>query len=107
MGFASFPSVENLRISADLNLPNDLPIERTHAYIERITAATETLKKEYTDPGTGETLIRNVARVTGSYDFEGRPDSSRGKVVVEVMPPSDRSEPGPTNAEIAKRWKDL
>lgn len=107
MGFASFPSVENLRISADLNLPNDLPIERTHAYIERITAATEILKKEYTDPETGETLIRNVARVTGSSDFEGRPDSSRGKVVVEVMPPSERSDPGPTNAEIAKRWSDL
>ncbi|MEN8866165.1 MAG: efflux RND transporter permease subunit [Akkermansiaceae bacterium] len=107
MGFASFPSVENLRISADLNLPNDLPIERTHAYVERITAATEILKKEYTDPGTGETLIRNVARVTGSSDFEGRADSSRGKVVVEVMPPGERSEPGPTNAEIAKRWAEL
>lgn len=107
MGFASFPSVENLRISADLNLPNDLPIERTHAYVERITAATEILKKEYTDPGTGETLIRNVARVTGSSEFEGRADSSRGKVVVEVMPPSERSEPGPTNAEIAKRWAEL
>ncbi|MEN8784669.1 MAG: efflux RND transporter permease subunit [Akkermansiaceae bacterium] len=107
MGFASFPSVENLRISADLNLPNDLPIERTHAYVERITAATEILKKEYTDLGTGETLIRNVARVTGSSDFEGRADSSRGKVVVEVMPPGERSEPGPTNAEIAKRWAEL
>ena len=107
MGFASFPAVENLRISADLNLPNDLPIERTHAYIERITAATEILKKEYTDPKTGETLIRNVARITGSSDFEGRSDSSRGKVVVEVMPPSERSEAGPTNAQIAKRWSQL
>ena len=64
MGFASFPAVENLRISADLNLPNDLPIERTHAYIERITAATEILKKEYTDPKTGETLIRNAVSYT-------------------------------------------
>ena len=107
MGFASFPAVENLRISADLNLPNDLPIERTHAYIQRITAATEILKKEYTDPKTGETLIRNVARITGSSDFEGRSDSSRGKVVVEVMPPSERSEAGPTNAQIAKRWSQL
>ena len=107
MGFASFPSVENLRISADLNLPNDLPFERTQACVDRITAATEILKKEYTDPGTGETLIRNVARVTGSSDFDGRPDSSRGKVVVEVMPPSERSEPGPTNAEIAMRWSEL
>ena len=107
MGFASFPAVENLRISADLNLPNDLPIERTHAYIQRITAATEILKKEYTDPKTGATLIRNVARITGSSDFEGRSDSSRGKVVVEVMPPSERSEAGPTNAQIAKRWSQL
>ncbi|MCX8239988.1 MAG: efflux RND transporter permease subunit, partial [Akkermansiaceae bacterium] len=107
MGFASFPAVENLRISADLNLPNDFPIERTHAYVERITAATEILKKEYTDPKTGETLIRNVARITGSSDFEDRPDSSRGKIVVEVMPPSERSEAGPTNAQIAKRWAEL
>ena len=107
MGFASFPSVENLRISAELNLPNDVEIEQTHAIIERITAAVDTLEAEYVDPGTGETLIRNIARVTGSYDFGGRPDRSRGRVVLEVVPPSERSEPGPRNSEIAARWKEL
>ena len=107
MGFSSFPSVESLKVTASLNLPNDLPIERTGEIIDRITAATEKLKGEFVDPGTGRTLIQNVAAVTGSSHIGGRYDHSRGHVIVEVSPPSLRSEPGPKNSSIAVRWKEL
>ncbi len=107
MGFASFPSVENLKVTASLNLPNNLPIERTGEYVQQISEATETLKKDFVDPGTGESLIQNVARVTGSGWLGGSYDHSRGHVIVEVVPPSLRSEPGPKNSEIAKRWTEL
>ncbi|MFP6874851.1 MAG: efflux RND transporter permease subunit [Verrucomicrobiales bacterium] len=107
MGFSSFPSVENLKVTASLNLPNDLPIERTGEIIDRITAATGQLKKDFVDPGTGRSLIQNVAAVTGSSRLGGRYDHSRGHVIVEVLPPSLRSEPGPKNSRIAVRWKEL
>ena len=107
MGFASFPSVESLKVSASLNLPNDLPIQRTTEIVDRITLATETLKEEFVDPGTGRSLIQNVASVTGSEKLGGRYDHSRGHVVLEVLPPSLRSEPGPKNSAIAVRWKEL
>ena len=34
-------------------------------------------------------------------------DPTEGRVSIEVKPPSIRSEPGPRNSEIAKRWKEI
>jgi len=107
VGFVSFPSVDRLKISASLDLPNDGTIERTHQYVDRIVAATEQLKKEFVDPGTGESLIRNVVKVSGSRYIGRWFDKSRGYVAVEVMPPSLRSEPGPRNSVIAQRWTEI
>ncbi len=107
MGFASFPSVENLKVTASLNLPNDLPIEKTGEIVDRITAAAEKLKEEFVDSESGVSLIQNVAAVTGSYRLGGRYDHSRGHVIVEVLPPSLRSETGPKNSSIAARWKEI
>ncbi len=107
LGFSSFPSVENLKVTASLNLPNQLKIEKTKELINKISTATEKLKKEFIDLGTGKSLIRNVATVTGSSRLGGWYDHSRGQVIVEVTPPSQRSDPGPTNSRIASRWKEL
>ena len=107
IGFQSFPTVDTLRISARLKLPNDASIETTGKYIDRIEAAAEQLREEWIDPGTGNPIIRNVAKATGSYALEGHYDKSRGVVLVEVLAPSVRSEPGPRNSEIAKRWTEL
>ncbi|MBA72290.1 MAG: multidrug transporter AcrB [Verrucomicrobiales bacterium] len=107
IGFSSFPSVESLKVTASLNLPNNLKIDKTKELINQISAVTEQLKEEFIDPGTGESLIRNVAKVTGSYRLGGRYDHSRGQVIAEVIPPSQRSEPGPRNSKIANRWKEI
>ncbi|MDC0048656.1 efflux RND transporter permease subunit [Verrucomicrobia bacterium] len=107
LGFSSFPSVESLKVTASLNLPNNLKIDKTKELINQISAATEKLKEEFIDPGTGKSLIRNVAKVTGSYRLGGRYDHSRGQVIAEVIPPSQRSEPGPRNSKIASRWKEI
>ena len=107
LGFSSFPSVESLKVTASLNLPNNLKIDKTKELINQISAATEKLKEEFIDPGTGKSLIRNVAKVTGSYRLGGRYDHSRGQVIAEVIPPSQRSEPGPRNSKIANRWKEI
>jgi multidrug efflux pump subunit AcrB len=108
MGFVSFPTVDRQRISAILDLPDNTPIEITHTYVDRLSEALETIKPEFVDPGTGEPLIQNVTRVIGGYGFGRRRfDKSVGYVSVEVLSPDLRTEPGPKNSEIAKRWTDV
>ncbi len=108
MGFASFPTVDRQRISAILDLPDNTPIEITHKYVDRLSAALDEIRPEFVDPGTGEPLIQNVTRVIGGYGFGRRGfDKSVGYVSMEVLSPDLRSEPGPKNSEIAKRWTDV
>ena len=107
LGFASFPTVDRPRISASLDLPDDTTFETTCAYIDRITAASDQLKAEFMDGDTGNSLIRNVMKVSGARRVSSSFDKSRGMVVVELMPPSQRSAPGPKNSEIVKRWTEI
>ena len=107
MGFVSFPSVDRQRITAIIDLPNNTPLATTTMYVERISAALDQLKEEFVDPGTGESLIRNVQTVTGAYSPGRHFDKSNGAISVEVMSPDDRTEPGPKNSEIAARWTEL
>lgn len=107
MGFVSFPSVDRQRITAIIRLPGNTTLATTASYVERMAAALEQLKEEFVDPGTGESLIRNVQTVTGAYT-SGHPfQKNVGGISVEVMSPDDRTVPGPKNSEIAKRWTDI
>jgi|TARA_B110000467_G_C18337658_1_gene499724 multidrug efflux pump subunit AcrB len=107
MGFQSFPTVDTSRLTATLNLPSDVPLEITDRYIRRIVGAVDQLKEEFTDPGTGEPLVRNVSLVSGAkYPGKGY-SPSQGFVQVEVIPPEGRSEPGPPNSVIANRWAEI
>ncbi len=107
MKFVSFPSVDSRRITVTLRLPEDTPLETTAKYIDRISAALEQVKKEFVDPGTGESLIRNVSRVIGGYDARSSFTKAAGSVSLEITDPSERSEPGPRNSQIANRWTEL
>jgi multidrug efflux pump subunit AcrB len=107
MKFVSFPSVDTKRITAILDLPDDTPLETTAKYMDRISTALDQVKREFVDPGSGESLIRNVSRVTGGYGPGGGYDKSRGSVSIEVMDPGERSEPGPRNSQISNRWTQL
>lgn len=107
LGFASFPTVDRPRISAWLDLPDDTTLEATHAHINRIAAAAEQLKGEFMDGDSGESLIRNVMKVSGARRVSSSFDKSRGMVAVELLPPSQRSAPGPKNSEIVKRWTEI
>jgi multidrug efflux pump subunit AcrB len=75
--------------------------------MDRISAALEQVKTEFVDPGSGESIVRNVARVVGGYGAGGPFDKSRGYLSLEVMAPDERSEPGPRNSEIANRWTEI
>ncbi len=107
LGFASFPTVDRPRISAWLDLPDDTTLETTQAHINRIAAATDRLKEEFIDEGSGESLVVNVLKVSGARWISSSFDRSRGVVIVELLPPSLRREPGPKNNVIVKRWTEL
>ncbi len=107
MKFVSFPSIDRQRISAVLDLPDDSTLSTTRTYMGRIHDAMEQLKKEFVDPGTGESLILNVREVIGGYSPGHNFDKSRGGLSVEVLSPDKRTEPGPRNIEIANRWTEL
>ncbi len=107
MKFVSFPSVDTMRITAILDLPDDTPLDVTSRYMDRLHAALEQVRKEFTDPGTGESLVRDVSLVAGGYGAGAGFDRSRGLISVEITDPGERSVPGPRNAEIARRWTEL
>ncbi|PHS06663.1 MAG: RND transporter permease [Blastopirellula sp.] len=107
LGFVSFPSVDSRRISALLDLPDDTPLKVTEKYVDRISDALDQLKQEFVDPVSGKTLVGNIVRLSGAQT-PGLPyDKSRGFMSFEVLPPEERSEPGPRNSELANRWTEL
>ena len=107
MEFVSFPAIDTQRITARLELPGETPFATTTRYMDRIDAAVAQLKTEFVDPGNGKSFVRNVCRVTGAAhpgrDFE----KSRGYLSFEVLPPDERTVPGPRNSELANRWTEL
>ncbi|MEO1970723.1 MAG: efflux RND transporter permease subunit [Pirellulaceae bacterium] len=107
LGFVSFPTVDTSRVSALLDLPDDTPLEVTDRYVQRMEDAVEELRREFVDPGTGKSLVGHTIRLTGGAT-PGMPyDKSRGYMGFEVLPPEDRSEPGPKNSVLAARWAEL
>lgn len=105
MGFVDMPTIERYRITSYLSMVDNTPFEETVEQIEHIAACAEELKRDLIDPGTGQPLIRDITTSTGSSRWGGPGDPEQGYASVEIMPPSERSEPGPTNAEIAEMWR--
>ncbi len=108
LGFVNMPAIDQNRINARIEMPRDTPVEVTEERVNRVAAAVAELKKEFVDPGTGDPLIQDM--VTSAGGWIGRPgdfDSRKGYVTVSVLDPGLRTEPGPKNSEIAKRWLEL
>ena len=94
MGFVDMPKVERYRISAYLSMVDNTPFAETDKHIDHIVACAEDLKRDLIDPGTGESLVRNIMSSTGSSRHGGAGDPEQGFASLEIMPPSERSEPG-------------
>lgn len=107
LGFVNMPAIDQNRINARIQMPSDTPVQVTDERVLQVAAAVDELRKEFVDPGTGESLIRDM--VTSSGGWSGRPgvDPRQGYVTVNVLDPGMRSEPGPKNSEIANRWLEL
>lgn len=107
MGFVNMPAIDRNRITAMVRMPRDTPLEITDMQVRKIEKALEQIKREFVDPGTGEPLVLDVLTSTGGYPARPGADSDEGFVLVSILDPGDRSEPGPKNSDIAKRWQEL
>ena len=107
MEFIAYPSVEKQRISAELDMPNDTSIETTGRYMTRIEDALLELQKEYHDPGTGEPIVQNISKLVGASRIHRSFDKSEGAITFEVLSPSLRTAPGPSNSDLAARWNQI
>lgn len=106
LGYVSIPSVERPEIFATLKLPEHVSKETTRIYTDRITAAAEQMRSEYTDPEKGA-IVTNHWRLLGT-DYPGRPYNKAYSVVfLGLMPSGLRSEAGPSNDVVMKRWREL
>lgn len=107
LGFTNMPAIDKNRIIAEVIMPRDTAIEITDERVRRIVTAVDQLRKEFVDPGTGKSLIEDVMTSTGGWSGWGGVDPRQGFVVMAVTDPGNRSEPGPKNSVIAKRWTEL
>lgn len=107
MGFVNMPSIDSNRITAMIRMPSDAKVGITDIRTQQVVAALDQVKKEFTDPATGESLITNVLSSSGGFPHRNGVDANTGFVIIGVTDPGDRSEPGPKNSEIAARWTEL
>jgi multidrug efflux pump subunit AcrB len=107
LGFVNMPSIDRNRINARVQMPRDTPIQVTEERVQRVAAAVDQLRREFTDPGTGESLITDMLTSSGGWFARDGFSSHDGSVTVGVVDPGVRTEPGPKNSEIAKRWQEI
>lgn len=107
MGFVNMPSIDRNRIFAMIRMPRDSQVPETWTRTEYVASFLPQLKKEFSDPVTGEPFITDVLASGGGFPHRNGVDARTGFVVIGVTDPKDRSVPGPKNSEIAARWTEL
>ncbi|MCW1884479.1 efflux RND transporter permease subunit [Luteolibacter flavescens] len=107
LGFQNMPALDKNRIIGQVTMPRDTPLAITDERVLYMAEKAEQLKKEFVDPATGQSLITDVLTASGGWAGWPGYDARQGFVTLAVVDPSLRSEPGPKNSEIAKRWTEL
>ncbi|QTN33679.1 efflux RND transporter permease subunit [Akkermansiaceae bacterium] len=107
MGFVNMPSIDKNRIIAMVRMPADTQVAGTEVRTDYVASFLPQLKREFTDPATGESLITDVLASAGGFPHRNGVDANTGCIIIGVTDPGKRSEPGPKNSEIAARWTEL
>ena len=107
MGFVNMPSIDRNRIVAVVRMPADAQVAETDVRTRYVASFLPQLKREFTDPGTGESLITDVLTSSGGHAHGGGVDPNTGHLIIGVTDPGKRSTPGPKNSVIAARWTEL
>lgn len=107
LGYVSIPSVDRPELVASLDLPEHVQIDTTRKYLDRMSDAVETMRGEFVDSKTGESYIGNHWRLIGTSYARKPYNPSDGVIYLGLTPPGLRSEPGPDNDTIIRRWREL
>lgn len=107
LGFVTMPNIEKNRLIANITMSRESQVKDTEVLVKRAEVAAEQVRREFIDPGTGQSLIADI--LTSAGGWPGRPgvEARSGYVVVTIVDASQRSVPGPTAKEIVKRWREL
>ncbi len=95
--FTLFPSIEGETATASLSMPVGTQFAVTDRHIERIFQAARTLQDKYTDPDSGESIIKHMLSTSG-------PQS--GRVQFELVPPEKRTLKV-TTGQLIGEWRRL
>ncbi|WP_144392074.1 efflux RND transporter permease subunit [Pleionea sediminis] len=96
--FVPFPRVQSEVATATLVMPAGTAFESTDRIIAFMTDEAKKLRKKYTDPNTGESVIRNI------YSISGGRNSTTGRVRIDTVPPEKRTLEV-TTREIVNEWR--
>lgn len=108
LGYVSIPSVERPELMAVLDLPPHVSMEVTRDYMNRINDAADAMQDEWIDSASGQPVVGSGWRLLGTKaPWERSPHPSDACLFLGLMPPGQRSEPGPDNDTIIKRWREL
>jgi multidrug efflux pump subunit AcrB len=95
-GYTFFPRIESETARVTLVMPEGTPVTETTRHIQRIGSAAGELQTKYTDPVTGQSVIRQTllsigwnATGRGSSGTSGQPNL--GQISMELVPPEDRT----------------
>ena len=107
LGYVSIPSVDRPELVASLDLPEHVQIDTTRKYLDRMSDAVDTMRGEFVDQKTGESYIGNHWRLIGTSSARKPYNPSDGVIYLGLTPPGLRSDPGPDNDTIIRRWREL
>ena len=102
--FIFLPRIQAETASANLTMPPGTPFEATQAGIRRINAEAEALRERYTDPDTGESVIKGILSTVGSSGGGSTPRTDVGRVVFEITPPEERTLQV-TSSDLVREWR--
>lgn len=107
-GFTFFPRVQSETARATLTMETGTAASITERHVRRMAHIAEQLKLKYTDPNTGESVIRNVLTSIGwragrSTSRGGNPEM--GQVSLELSPPEERTL-SVTTKKLVREWRE-
>ena len=103
--FVYFPRVQSETARGSLAMGLGTPFDVTRRHVARMAAAARTLRDRHVDPGTGESVIKDILATTGSAGGT-RGESHVGRVTFEIVPPEDRKLQI-TSTELVQEWRKL
>ncbi|MBF0588608.1 MAG: efflux RND transporter permease subunit [Magnetococcales bacterium] len=106
-GFTFFPRVQSETARATLMMQTGSSEQETSRHILHMAEVAKQLQQKYTDPATGESVIRNILTSIGwragrSTSRGGNPEL--GQISLELVPPEQRTLPI-TTSDLVKEWR--